>query len=111
MSPAPPAVRASAALKSGEIESAEVHRNAAALALLARIGLCLRRVDLVGVEAKLVVDLALLLVAQHIVGFGDLLELLFGLLVVGIDVGMIFARSFAKGLPNLLRRRRLLDAQ
>ncbi len=98
-----------AALKSREVESVEIHRNAA-LALLARIGLCLRRVDLVGVETELVVNLALLLVAQHIVGFRDLLELLLGLLVVGIDVGMIFARGFAEGFANLLRRRRLLDA-
>src|SRR5579863_2949457 len=100
----------SASLESGEVESVEVHRNAAP-ALLARISFCLRGVNLVGVETKLVVDLALLLVAQHIVGLRDLLELLLRLLVVGIDVGMVFARSLAKGFPDLLRCRRLLDAQ
>ena len=84
---------------------------AAARALLARIGLGLRRVDLVGVEAELVVNLALLLVAQNVVGLGDLLELLLGLLVAGIHVGMIFARSFPEGLADLLRRGRLLHAE
>ena len=74
--------RMAAALKSGEVEAVEVDRSAAARALLARIGLGLRRVDLVGVEAELVVHLALLLVAQNVVGLGDLLELLLGLLVV-----------------------------
>ena len=71
----------------------------------------LRRIDLVGVEAELVVDFPLLLVAQNIVGFGDFLELLFGLLVAGIYIGVIFARKLAKGLADLIRRGRLLYSE
>src|SRR5580704_19107931 len=100
----------STTLESGEVESVEIHRSAT-LVLAPGIGLSLRRIDLVGVETELIVNLALLLVAQYIVGFGDLLELLLRLFVVGIDVGMIFARGFAEGFPDLFRCRCLLDAQ
>jgi hypothetical protein len=71
----------------------------------------LRRIDLVGVEAELVVDLALFVVAQDVVGLGDLLELLFRLLVAGVHVRVIFARKFAEGLADLLRSGRLLDSE
>src|SRR5581483_9640486 len=47
-------------LEAGKIEPTKIDGNAATLALLARIGFCLSRVDLVGIEAELVVDLALL---------------------------------------------------
>src|SRR5579859_812432 len=99
-------------LEAGKVEPAEVDRRTLSVSgLLPRIGLGLRRVDLVGVEAYLVVDLALLLVRQHIVGLGDFFELLLGLLVIGVDVGMILARQLAEGLPDLLRSGRLLDAE
>ena len=101
----------SAALESRKIEPTEIHRRPSAGRLLPRIRLGLRRIDLVGVKTHLVVNLALLVVAQHVVGFGDFLELLLRLLVAGIHVRMIFARSFAKGLANLIRRRRLLHAE
>ncbi len=68
-----PAVVARPALKAGEVEAVKIHRRPAARALLPRISRGLRRIDLVGVEAHLVVDLALLLVAQHVVGLGDFL--------------------------------------
>ena len=55
-----------------------------------------RRIDVVRVEAKLVIDLPLLVVAQNIVGFRDLLELLLSFLIIGIHVRMIFARGFAE---------------
>src|SRR3981189_1867831 len=70
-----------------------------------------RRIDVVRVEAKLVINLPLLLVAQNIVGFRDLLELLLRLLVPRIHVRVILARSLAKLLANLVRGRRLLYTQ
>ena len=82
-----------------------------ARALLPRIGLGLRRIDLVRVEPNLVVDLALLLVAQDVVGLGDFLELLLRLLISGIHVRMILPRRLPERLANLLRRRRLLHAK
>src|ERR1035437_522137 len=98
------------ALEAAEVEAAKVHRHAVTSAL-SRIGRGLRRVDLVGVEAQLVVDLALLLIAQHVVGLGDFLELLLRPLVVGVHVWVIAPRSLAEGRSNLLRRRRLLHAE
>src|SRR5215469_10014151 len=68
-----------------------------------------RRVDVVRVEAELIIDLPLLLIAQNIVCLGDLLELLLSLLVSRIHIRVILARKFAKRFANLLRRRRLLD--
>src|SRR5579872_407215 len=87
--------------KTGKVEPFEVDRRTATPLLLPSICLGLRGIDLVGVETELVVNLALLFVAQDVVGFGDFFELLFGLLVPGIDVGVISARSFAKGLSDL----------
>src|SRR5579871_151291 len=98
------------ALESRKIKPAKIDRYTTAL-LLARVRLCLCRIDLVRVEAKLVINLALLLVAQHVVGFGDLLELLLSLFVVGIDVRMIFARGFAEGFANLFGRRGFFHAE
>ena len=112
--PAPAAPRHAAPARPGSRKSRSRQSPPAAVRrprLLARIGLGLRRVDLVGVEAHLVVDLALLLVAQHVVGLGDLLELLLGLLVAGVHVRVIAPRSLAEGLANLLRRGRLLHAK
>src|SRR5271157_1238533 len=98
------------ALKAGEVEAAEIHRTAMARAL-PRISLGLRRIDLVRVEAQLVVYLALLFVAQHVVGLGDLLDLLLGPLIAGVHIRVISPRSLAEGLADLLRRCRLLHAE
>ena len=98
-------------MKAGEVEAAKVNGRTAAAGLLAGIGLGRSGVDLVGVEANLVVHLALLLVAENVVGFRDFLELLLGLFVARIDVGMIFAREFAEGLADVIRSGRLLDAE
>ncbi len=68
-------------------------------------------IDVVGVEAELVVDLALLRIAEDVVGLGDLLELLLGRLVPGIHVGVIFARKFTERLADIIRGRRLLDPE
>src|ERR1700722_10880334 len=70
-----------------------------------------RRIDVVRIETKLIVDLSLLVVAQNIVRLGDLLELFLGLFVIRIHVRVVLPRSLAKRLANLIRRRRLLHTQ
>ncbi len=69
------------------------------------------RIDVVGVEAKLVVNLALLGIAENVVGLGERLELLLRALVAGIDVGMILARELAESLADVVRRGSLLHAK
>src|SRR6202022_4422122 len=69
------------------------------------------RIDVVRVEAKLVVDLPLLVVAQNIVRLGDLLELLLSLLVSRVHIRVVLARSLPERLANLIRGRCLLDAK
>ena len=51
--------------------------------------------------AVAVVDLAALGVGQDLVGLGGLLELLLGLRVVVVDVGVQLAGELAKGLLDL----------
>ena len=99
-----------AARETVEVEAAKIDGRPAALALLARVGLGLRGIDLIGVETHLVVNLALLLVAQNVVGFGDLLELLLSLFVAGVHVRVVFARSFPESLADIILRSRFLDA-
>ena len=86
-------------------------KSACAKTASAGIGFGCGGIDVVGVEAELIVDLALLGIAEDVVGLGDGLEFLFGRLVAGIHVGMIFARKFAEGLADVLRRGRLLHAE
>ena len=50
---------------------------------------------------ELVVALTLLWIAQYVIGLSKLLELLFGLLVPGILVGVIFDGELAVGLLQL----------
>ena len=52
--------------------------------------------------AEFVIQLAFLLVAQDIVGDRDILELILGVLVPRIDVGMIFARELAIGFADVV---------
>src|SRR5208282_1478356 len=58
--------------------------------------------NVVRVEPVLIVDLALLFVPQDIVGFLDILELLFRRFVVGIEIRMILARQVPVRLADLL---------
>ena len=51
---------------------------------------------------RLVVFLALVLIRQHVVGFGDLLEAPLGRRVAWILIGMVFPRQLAIGLLDLL---------
>ena len=57
-----------------------------------------------GVEAVLIVHLALLGIAQDVVGFLDVLESLLGGLIAGIQIRMIFARKLPVGLADVVRR-------
>ena len=56
------------------------------------------------VRAELVVELALLLVGEHLVGGRDLLELVLGLPVPGVHVGVVLLRELPVGLPDLVVR-------
>ena len=60
---------------------------------------------------ELVVALALLWIAQYVIGLSKLLELLFGLLVPGILVGVIFDGELAVGLLQLFGRSALSYAK
>src|SRR5437870_11437753 len=67
-----------------------------------RISLSRRRINIVGVEPELVVNLALLRIAEYVVSFGEGLKFFFGSFVSGIDVRMIFARKLAECLADVL---------
>ena len=73
------------------------------------LGRC--RIDVVGVKTKLVIDLALLGIAQNIIGLGDFLEPLLGFLVPRINVRMVLARQLAESFANFFSRGVLLDAE
>ena len=77
----------------------------------ATVGLGCGRIDVVGVEAELIVNLALLGIAEDVVGFGKRLELFLGRLIAGIHIGVILARQLAEGLADVVRRRGLLDPE
>jgi hypothetical protein len=61
--------------------------------------------------AVAVVDRAPLAVAQHLVGLGDLLELLLGGRIVPVDVGMQLAREAAERLLDLVFGRLAADPE
>src|SRR5262249_3018941 len=63
-------------------------------------------VDLVAIEAR-----ALLGIAQQRVGGRDVLELLLGLLVAGVEIGMELLGETAIGLLDVVRGRVLLYSQ
>src|SRR5580692_5905500 len=79
----------------------------------ARAGIGIRRrgINVVRIKPKLVVNLALLGIAQDIVGFRKRLELLLRGLVSRIDVGMVLARKFAERFANVLGGGRLFYAK
>jgi hypothetical protein len=61
--------------------------------------------------AVTVIGGALLLVAQHRVGFAALLEALFGAVIVGVAVRVILQRQLAIGALDLNVSRRARDAE
>src|SRR5580704_1429072 len=111
----------------GEIKSSEVERNllacgsglsrrhtaagGKATGTGASIGLGRRRINIVGVKANLIVNLALLGIAQDIIGFGDGLKLLLSSLVAWVDVRMILTRQLTKSFTDVVGGSRLLYAE
>src|ERR1700733_5741873 len=75
-------------------------RRTSAPTARAGIGIGRRRINVVGIKPDLVVNLSLFWIENDIVGLGECLEFLFGTLVAGIDVGMVFARKFAERLAD-----------
>src|ERR1700730_10667520 len=66
---------------------------------------------LVPIGAELIVLLALLRIAQHLVSFINLLEFFFSGLFILRDIGMIFARQLAERALDFIVARRLGDAE
>ncbi len=95
--------------KFGKIEAAEIHSGGLRAILTASARTSRRNV--VGIEAVLIVNLPLLGVAQDIVGFLDLLELLLGGFVAGIQIRVILSGQFAVSLSDLIVLGSLGDAQ
>src|SRR5579875_117101 len=87
----PGGARSRAAEDVGEIEPAEIHiwRGSAAWAARSGAGKPVFRI-----EPVLIVHLALLGVAQHVIGFLHVLEALFGGLVARVQIGMILPCQF-----------------
>jgi hypothetical protein len=75
------------------------------------IGLGRGSINVVGIEADLIVDFSFLGIAEDVVGFGDGLELLLRGLVSRIDVRMIFAGKFTERLADVVSRGRLLYSE
>jgi hypothetical protein len=56
----------------------------------------------VGIKADLIVHLALFGIAQNVIRFLHVLEAVFGGLVAGVEVGVVLAREFPVGLPDVI---------
>ena len=91
-----------------EIEAAKVKARRRATASRPTRAAC---ANIVGIEAVRVVDLALLGVVQHVIGFLDALETVFGVFVPGVQIRVILARQLAIGLTDLVIRGGAGDAQ
>src|ERR1035438_2755244 len=102
MGPSGTVARAAGRTRIGEIETAEIEMRAARLAA-SRRSLPGGGSAVFGVEAELVVHGTLLGVAEHVVGFLDVLEAVLGGLVTGVEVRVVFASELAIGLADLLR--------
>src|SRR3954469_3287249 len=76
-----------------------------------RISLRRGGIDVVRVEADLVVDLPFLGIAKDFVGFGERLELFFRAFVPGIYIRMILTRELAESFANVLDGRGFFHAQ
>src|SRR5579863_7120133 len=114
-----------------KIESAEVERNpltatrcstaagettrkargSTIAAARSRVSFRRCRIDVVGVEPDLIVDLSFLSIAKNVVGLGERLKLLLRRLVPRIDVRMVFPRQLAKRFADVVSRSRLLHAE
>src|ERR1035437_8876762 len=95
--PARPPGRARESIR--KIEAAEIHAGLGATA--SRTG---AREAALRIEANLVVHLALLRIAQHVIGFLHVLETFLGGFVSGIYVGVVLARKSPVSFADLIRR-------
>ncbi len=75
----------------GEIAAAAKTSGLPPAAILPLLPGLLKFLGMLPILAVFVVFLAVFGVAQHLVGFVDLLEFLLGVLIVGVDVGMVLA--------------------
>src|SRR4029077_12916408 len=80
------------AASASRLASRETSESASSSWAATRIGVGGGWIDVVRIEAKLVVDLALFGITQDVIGLGHGLELFFRRFVTRIDVGMVFAR-------------------
>src|SRR4029077_9663088 len=98
------------AARAAKIESPEIeiHRGFVVAPAAGRRGPWM---EIVAVEAVLVVHLPLLGVGEDVVGFLKLLEFFLSGFIAGIQVRVIFAREFAKGVANVLRTRLARNSQ
>src|SRR5947199_785478 len=112
-SPAPGSFEQIGEIKSAEIEvralttgsglpAGTTTKSAGAGWAATRVSLSRRWINIVRVEAEMVVHLALLRIAEYVVSFGEGLKFFFGSFVSGIDVRMIFARKLAECLADFL---------
>src|SRR4029077_18180825 len=91
--------------------SAKVAWAGSRLSAAARVGLSRGRIDIVGIEPELVVNLPLLGIAEDVVRLGKRLKLFFSGFVARIDVRMILACKFAERFADVVGGGGLLYAQ
>src|SRR5581483_8193346 len=119
--------RTSAFEQVGKIETTEIERDALRATLgsasrktseptgagrtAASIGFGGRGIDVVRVEAELIVDLAFLGIAEDIVRLRDRFKLFFGGLIARIDVRVVLPRELAESFADLLLGGILFDAE
>src|SRR6478752_8307139 len=96
-----------------EIGKALIGREWPSLATIGEIAviLPLRALDALRIDLAAVETAALLRITQEIIGGGDILELLLGALVAGIEIGMKLLGKLAIGLLDIVGRSGLGDAQ
>src|SRR5436305_5007425 len=106
-------LRLSSTLTAGETAKAACSEPAATPRSASSPGISLGcgRINIVGVVAELIVDLALLGIAEDVIGLGNGLELLFRSFVAGVDVRMVLTCQLAECLADLVRRGGLFDAE
>src|SRR5262249_41249422 len=89
----------------GEVKTRKSHPGA----LVRRAGVSGKTA--IGIEALLIVHLALFGFAQNIVGFLQLLEAILGRFVARIEIGVIFARKTPVRLPDVVGGRLAVDLE
>ncbi len=100
------------ARKIGKIEAVEIHiRTAGTLRTAAAATRTAALRHVVRIEPDLIVNRALLVIAQDVVRFLNRLEAVFGRLIAGVQIRVIFTRELPVGFPDLVRRGRFRHIQ